>query len=118
MTVSLILASIGVVVTIINFYLSFIRYPLHRLRYKSLPFRWISGFPLVGSLLLWIASLSFWLSGNGRYATVALILSIFDTGGIHWYIAGQTYERYRVTSPRASANKDSDHSFTSKEDRH
>jgi hypothetical protein len=89
MTLIFILAGIGAAVAAINFYLSFIRYPLHRLWYRERAFQRTSGFPLVGSFLLWIAALSFWLLRYEQYAAVALIISIFDTGGIHWFVVNQ-----------------------------
>ena len=88
LTVIFILAGVGAVVVFLNFYFSFLRYPLHRLWYQYRPFQWISGFPLVGSLMLWIAALFFWLWGYATQATIALIFSIFDTGGIQWFVVG------------------------------
>ena len=92
MTVIFILAGIGAAVTVINFYLSFIRYPLHGLWYRDRSFQWKSGFPLLGSLLLWIAALFFWLSGSAPKAAIALVFSIFDTRGIHWFVVSQLHK--------------------------
>jgi hypothetical protein len=68
----------GALITFSNVYLSFLRDPIHPARGgTSEAFHWVSGIPLLGSLLLWISigllpftSLK-WLAG---------ILSILDTG--------------------------------------
>jgi hypothetical protein len=76
---------LGALVCLINFYTSFLRYPLHRLR--GLPresFRWVSGFPLVGSLLVAFAFM--WLHQLPVMIPVCIILILIDTGGIHWFL--------------------------------
>src|SRR5262245_13106626 len=77
-----ILFAIGAFLTLTNVYLSFLRYPIHRaVGGTRANYRWASGIPLFGSLLLWI-SIPFLSSAALRW--VAAILSLFDTGGIHW----------------------------------
>ncbi len=55
---SLALLSFGGCISILNFYLSFLRYPLHVLRGGNKDnFQWVSGFPLVGTVFLLAALL-------------------------------------------------------------
>jgi hypothetical protein len=79
---------------LVNFYLSFIRYPLFRaFGGEQRDWRWKSGFPLVGSLLVGIAWIG-WLRGLGS-STVdvfALVLVALDTGGLHWFILSTAYD--------------------------
>ena len=86
-----IIGGLGALVTALNFYLSFLRYPLHRRIHKGQPFKFSSGIPLVGSLLLWVGSCMLLLAGASRAGAVALILSAFDTGGIHWFFMSLGY---------------------------
>ena len=82
---------LGALVCLINFYTSFLRYSLHRLR--GLPrdsFRWVSGFPVVGSLLV---ALSFiWLHRLPLMIPVCIALVLIDTGGIHWFCGVMMYQ--------------------------
>lgn len=83
-TVGMILFATGAFFTLMNVYLSFIRYPLHlALGGTRESYRWSSGAPLIGSLLLWI---SIPLLSSVGLKWFAAVLSIFDTGGIHWFI--------------------------------
>ena len=91
------LLALGGFVCALNFYLTFLRYPLHRLRGQ--PFRWVSGFPLVGSLfvvpcLWWLPLLSwaFWL---------AVVLAVLDTGGLHWFAGVLLWHRFFPSSRTA-----------------
>ncbi len=80
-----ILMVLGLFFTLTNVYLSFLRFPVHLAFGGSRKtYRCISVFPLIGSLLLWI-SLPLLPSSELRW--FASILSIFDTGGIHWCLA-------------------------------
>jgi hypothetical protein len=82
--------ALGTVVASINFYTSFVRYPLHRWRGGSrADFRWISGFPLVGSLFLWLAVLC--LTSQPTLMWTAIIIFLFDTGGPHWFAIMMIY---------------------------
>jgi len=74
-----VLFGLGTLVTGVNVYTSFIRYPLHRWRGGTRDdFRWVSGIPLVGSLFLWLAAL--FLVAQPVLAWAALVMSLFDTG--------------------------------------
>jgi len=84
MTISgIVLFALGGIITLNNICLSFVRYPIHRARGGDREtYRWVSGIPLFGSLLLWI---SIGLLPSPALKWTAGILSIFDTGGIHWF---------------------------------
>jgi hypothetical protein len=67
-----------------NFYLSFLRYPIHRMMGKKKEeYRWASGIPVFGSLFVAISLLSFWQVPWLRGTAIGLIL--IDTGGLHWF---------------------------------
>ena len=86
-----ILFGLGSLLCVTNFYLSFLRYPLHRLR--GLPdesYRWVSGFPLFGSLFVAISL--FGLHDIPAMIPVAVVLMLIDTGGIHWFIGSMIYQ--------------------------
>jgi len=85
---------LGGLVCALNFYLSFCRYPLHRLGGGSPEtYRRISGFPLIGSLLVALSLFKFydtpWILG------VALVLIAIDTGGVHWFAGVLVYQHLR-----------------------
>lgn len=98
----IILLSVGGCITLINVYLSVLRYPLHRARDGG-SYRWVSGIPVLGSLLLWI---SIGLLPSPALRWIAGIVSVMDTGGIHWFIGtmwwtGQLGGVLRGSSDRA-----------------
>src|SRR2546423_8809318 len=80
-----ILCGFGLLITLLNFYTSFVRYPLHRLFSRGKSFIHSSGVPLVGSALLWVGALMLVSTGSSRLAWGACLLSLLDTGGIHWF---------------------------------
>ena len=83
-TLGVILLTVGSFFTLMNAYLSFVRYPVHlALGRTRETYRWISGIPLMGSLLLW---LSIPLLRSVGLKWFAAALSIFDAGGIHWFV--------------------------------
>jgi hypothetical protein len=65
-------------------------------------FHWVSGFPLVGSLLL-VVSLFCFPSGH-PLRLPAVIIALLDTGGIHWFCGGQLYEWLRGRRPKKDRN--------------
>jgi hypothetical protein len=84
----------GGLLCFVNFYLSFLRYPLHRLR--GLPrssYRWVSGIPLLGSLLVAISLVHFHSMASIMLPAIALI--VIDTGGIHWFLGSMIYHSLR-----------------------
>lgn len=88
--IGLVLFGLGTLITCVNVYTSFIRYPLHRWRGGTRDdFRWISGLPIFGSLFLWLAALA--LIHHPVLMWTALITSLFDTGGLHWFAGTMIY---------------------------
>ena len=86
---------VGGVLCLLNFYLSWLRYPLHRLRRRSKEsYHFASGAPLVGSLL--VALSVFGLRSITAVVPVAIALIVMDTGGIHWLLGGQIYHAWRA----------------------
>jgi hypothetical protein len=76
----------GVAISCLNFYLSFLRYPLLRCLGKApADIPWVSGIPLCGSLLLWIGAAFF--AGKPVVLGTVLAISLLDTGGLHWFAA-------------------------------
>ena len=72
-------------VAVLNFYLSFVRGLLLRLRHGSLDrYRHVSGIPLIGSLLVLIAG----IIGFGAVGTVlsCIVAVALDTGGLPWFL--------------------------------
>ena len=81
---------LGAVLCVTNFYLSFLRYPFHRLRGLSKEsYHWVSGFPLVGSVL--VALSLFRLHAFPFMLPLAFVLIAVDTGGIHWFAGTMIY---------------------------
>ena len=88
-----ILFCLGAMICFLNFYLSFLRYPIYKLRGgKKEDYKWKSGFPLIGSFFLAISLLIFykitWL------LVLGLFLILLDTGGIHWFIGVMIYQYF------------------------
>lgn len=78
------LFAFGCFVSLTNFYLSFLRYPLYRFRGGiDDDFQWSSGIPMIGSLLIAVFIFSVasspWLFWGG------VVSAVLDTGGIHWF---------------------------------
>lgn len=86
------LLGLGALIAGLNFYLSFVKYPLHRLFHQDQPFKFVSGLPLIGSILLWIGAYIFLSAGAAKYAALALIVSLFDPGGIQWFLIMMGYQ--------------------------
>ncbi len=75
---------LGALATATNFYLSFLRYPVHRLTGGNREdYHWVSGIPLFGSLFLWISAVC--LRDFPAFSWAAIVLSAFDTAGLHWF---------------------------------
>jgi hypothetical protein len=74
--------ALGAFLSLLNFYLSFVRAPL--LLALGRPSRFVSGFPLVGSLLLVASSFLLWRAP--WLVLTALAAAALDTGGLHWLL--------------------------------
>jgi hypothetical protein len=74
----------------LNFYLSFLKYPVHRmLGGKKEDYRWDSGIPVFGSLF--VALSLFWFWQPPWLLTLAIVLILVDTGGLHWFAGTLLY---------------------------
>lgn len=77
---AIILFSTGAIISCLNFYLSFLRPVVHRLRRGTFDgYRFESGVPLLGSLLLVIAAVL--MRDSAIWLTTALVVAFLDTGG-------------------------------------
>lgn len=76
------LFGLGAYVCCLNFYLSFLRYPLCKLSGREC--RWVSGFPLVGSLLVVLAGVVF--HDAPVFFWGGMVIALLDTGGLHWLV--------------------------------
>ncbi len=83
-TIAWILFALGAWLSSLNFYLSFIRYPIHRFcGHPRESYKFVSGIPLIGSLFV---ALSFACSYHPTWFNVLRIgLILIDTGGLHWF---------------------------------
>lgn len=94
---SLALLVLGGLICLLNFYLSFLRYPILCARGVSRDeYRHVSCIPLFGSLAVLIA-LSLGLDGALRMA--AWTLFVLDTGGPHWFVASLVFQSLRARDP-------------------
>jgi hypothetical protein len=76
--------AMGALACCANFYLSYVRYPIHRLLFGSAQYRWISGLPLFGTVLLVIG---FFAMLPFSYSTLlAVVLLTIDTAGPLWFV--------------------------------
>ncbi len=81
---------LGASLSFLNFYLSFLRYPFHRLRgFPKESFRYASGIPLFGSIFLGLALLG--LHSQPGVLPVAIALAVIDTGGVVWIAGAMVY---------------------------
>jgi hypothetical protein len=86
---------VGSFVCLLNFYLSWLSHPLHRL--QGLPpesFRSRSGFPFIGSILVALSLLR--LHSEPAAVPIAIGLIAIDTGGIHWFLGAQIYHAWHI----------------------
>lgn len=82
---SYVILAVGILATCLNIYLSFFRYAIYKLKGGDKEnYKWVSGVPLIGSLFIWICTPL--LMPYPILLWSALTLTIFDTGGIHWFI--------------------------------
>jgi len=84
---------VGGFVCLLNFYLSWLSYPLHRLRGLSPEsFRSHSGFSFIGSILVIVSLVG--LHSESTVVPIAIGLIAIDTGGIHWFLGAQVYHAW------------------------
>jgi hypothetical protein len=88
--IALCLLILGGLICCLNFYLSFLRYPIHRVSGGEKDnYKWYSGLPVIGSLFVAISLLTYWQTTS--IFIVAIILIAIDTGGIHWFLGTILY---------------------------
>ena len=88
--IAYILFGLGGFFCLLNFYLSFLRYPIYRLlRGDKKQYKWISGAPILGSLFVGIGLLS--LYETKWILILGLALISIDTGGLHWFLVTMFY---------------------------
>ena len=86
---------VGGFVCLLNFYLSWLSHPLHRLQGLSTEsFRSRSGFPFIGSILVALSLLR--LHSEPAAVPIAIGLIAIDTGGIHWFLGAQIYHAWHI----------------------
>jgi hypothetical protein len=96
------LLATGALVACVNFYTSFVRYPLHRLRGGTREdFRWVSGIPLVGIVCLLIAAAC--LNAHPVLMWTAVAFALLDTSGPQWLAASLIYTLLRRPQRRDDA---------------
>ncbi len=89
----MILLVTGGLICLLNFYLSVLRYPIHRLRGgKKEEYKWASGIPMFGSLMVAISLIKFWQPT--WLLITAIVLILIDTGGIHWFSGVMLWQRF------------------------
>lgn len=92
--IGLVLFGVGAIIAIFNFYLSFLRYPVHRLLGAPREtYRWSSGIPLFGSLFLWLSLPLL----HPRWGLIwsAIGISLLDTAGLHWFVGVMVWHGLR-----------------------
>jgi len=85
-----ILFCLGSFICAMNFYLSFVRYPIFLLRGgRKSEYQWISGAPFIGSVSAAVGLVSLY---ETRWILIAgLLLILVDTGGVHWFLGSMLY---------------------------
>lgn len=84
------LLGLGGLICALNFYLSHLRYALHRLRGRTEEYRHSSGFPFLGSVMVVFILIRPHAFHFPLWAVLTgLVLVTIDTGGPHWFIASQ-----------------------------
>ena len=73
---------LGTCISLLNLYLSFLRYPLHKL--LGWEYQRVSGIPLFGSFFLVVAALL--LRNSPQWLRASLGIALIDTGGLHWFL--------------------------------
>lgn len=86
---------LGAFFCVINFYLSFLRYPIYLWRgHQKESYRFISGIPVFGSLIVYLLLRHMNLPPAMQYVAIGLIA--IDTGGIHWAIGNIIYHSFKA----------------------
>ncbi|MDH4202365.1 MAG: hypothetical protein OEV87_05685 [Phycisphaerae bacterium] len=80
----------GSIISLMNFYLSFLRYPVYRLcGGKKEDYKWVSGIPLFGSAFILIGMA---ILRDAKWILVSgVIIALLDTAGLHWFLGTLVY---------------------------
>jgi len=85
------LFGLGGFLCLLNFYLSFLRYPIYRLSGgDKQEYKWVSGAPALGSLFVGLSIISPYVTNWMLISGVVFIL--IDTGGLHWFLGTILYD--------------------------
>jgi hypothetical protein len=88
--IAYILFCLGGLISVMNFYLSFLRYPLFRLMHGTRKeYKWDSGCPMFGSAFVALSLIG--LHGVTWLLVLGIALIAIDTGGFHWFLGIQFY---------------------------
>jgi hypothetical protein len=91
-TFLLILGICGAFICVVNFYTSWLAYPVHKFIFKRTEkFQFSSGFPLLGSLFI-VLSLTFYQYSMFVF-WAGVTLALLDTGGVHWFVGTLIYQK-------------------------
>lgn len=83
-TFLLVIWSLGALIGMVNFYLSFLHYPVHILfRGSKEDYRYVSGYPVMGSVFVFVG---YSYSQLDFIPAASLALVFLDTGGIPWIL--------------------------------
>lgn len=74
--------ALGAFISIFNFYLSFVRYPIFCLLRKKEFYKFSSGIPLFGNIFNLVSIIAFW---GTKIAILAAVFLLIDTGGLLWF---------------------------------
>ena len=95
----------GALFALLNFFFSFVRYPLHRCFGRSREtYRHLSGLPGVGTVATALATCAAW--GDARAVIVAAALCVLDTGGMPWFmisVIGASFREWRKSRVQSNA---------------
>ena len=88
-----ILWALGALFCGVNFYTSFVRYPVHLLLGRSKEvFQWVSGVPLLGTLFMIPAMIL--LKESPLFFWSGMVLFLIDTGGPHWVAGSMLWQKF------------------------
>jgi len=86
---------LGGFICVLNFFLSFLRHRLYRMRGREAEYRCVSGFPFLGTCLV-VYSLFFALPLWAKIT--GIVVALLDTGGPHWFASSLVYQAKKAGS--------------------
>lgn len=83
---------IGGLICLLNFYLSVLHYPIHRIRSgKKEEYNRVSGIPIIRSLLVALSLIKLWQPT--WLLITAIVMILIDTGGLRWFVGVMLWQR-------------------------